>query len=298
MGSDVRAYAAKTQTINFWLVRRVTLSLLSMSWLTVALVSLTSATALSQLTSSQTTISQTTGATTPEVSGTTLLRSTLKPGSRGSEVTELQAALKLLGYYSGTVDGVYGQSTVSAVSQFQQAAGLNADGITGSATWNRLFPDAVETAGAARIAPTPTAANVSPLPATSGAASFPTPSGVSPAPAKATPAASPRPAANPASGTPAPKPNKPAGTRPAAANTATPSTATPETVALPILRQGMKGSAVVALQERLRSLGVFKGTADGVFGAETLAAVKAAQRRFKLAPDGVVGTGTWGVLLR
>ncbi len=313
MGSDVRAYAAKTQTINFWLVRRATLRLLSMSWLTVALVSLTSATALSQLTSSQTTVSQKTGAATPEASGSTLLRPTLKPGSRGSEVTELQATLKLLGYYGGTVDGVYGQSTVSAVSQFQQAAGLNADGITGPATWNRLFPDAVETAGAARIAPTPTANtagaariaptptanNVSPLPATSGAASFPTPSGVSrPAPASVTPAASPRPTVKPASGTPAPKPNKPAGTRPAAANTSTPSTASPETVALPVLRQGMKGSAVVALQERLRSLGVLKGTADGVFGAETLAAVKAAQRRFKLAPDGVVGPGTWNALLR
>jgi len=287
MGSDARAYAAKTQTINFWLVRRATLSLLSMSWLTVALVAHTSATALSQ----------TTGAATPEASGTTLLRPTLKPGSRGSEVTELQATLKLLGYYGGTVDGVYGQSTVSAVSQFQQAAGLNADGITGPATWNRLFPDTVE-AGAAPIAPTPTANNASPLPATTGAASFPTPSGVSPAPASVTPAASPRPAVKPASATPAPKPNKPAELRPAAANTSTPSAANAETVALPVLRQGMKGSAVVALQERLRSLGVFKGTADGVFGAETLAAVQAAQRRFKLAPDGVVGTGTWSALLR
>jgi peptidoglycan hydrolase-like protein with peptidoglycan-binding domain len=298
MGSDVRAYASKTQTIIFWLVRRATFSLLSMGWLTVALASLTSATALSQMTLSETIVSQTTGAATPEASGTTLLRPTLKPGSRGSDVTELQATLKLLGYYGGTVDGVYGQSTVSAVSQFQQAAGLNADGITGPATWNRLFPDPVEAVGAARIGPTPTANNASPLPATSGAASFPTPSGVSPAPASVPPAASPRPAVKPASGTPAPKPNQPAKTRPAAANTSTPSTAIPETVALPVLRQGMKGPAVVALQERLRSLGVFKGTADGVFGAETLAAVKAAQRRLKLAPDGVVGTGTWSALLR
>ncbi|MBC7972312.1 MAG: peptidoglycan-binding protein [Verrucomicrobia bacterium] len=60
----------------------------------------------------------------------------------------------------------------------------------------------------------------------------------------------------------------------------------------------MKGSAVVALQERLRSLGVFKGAADGVFGAETLTAVKAAQRSFRLEQDGVVGAGTWSALLR
>ncbi|MBW4690652.1 MAG: peptidoglycan-binding protein [Lyngbya sp. HA4199-MV5] len=60
----------------------------------------------------------------------------------------------------------------------------------------------------------------------------------------------------------------------------------------------MKGPAVIALQERLRSLGVFKGAADGVFGAETLAAVKAAQRKLRLEPDGVVGGGTWSALLR
>jgi peptidoglycan hydrolase-like protein with peptidoglycan-binding domain len=81
--------------------------------------------------------------------------------------------------------------------------------------------------------------------------------------------------------------------RPAAVNT--PTTAS---VALPILKQGMKGSAVLVLQERLQSLGILKGAADGTFGAETLTAVKAAQRRFKLEPDGVVGAGTWGALLR
>ena len=59
----------------------------------------------------------------------------------------------------------------------------------------------------------------------------------------------------------------------------------------------MKGSAVQSLQERLRSLGIFKGAVDGVFGAETLTAVMSAQRRFKLEPDGVVGAGTWSALL-
>jgi Putative peptidoglycan-binding domain-containing protein len=67
-------------------------------------------------------------------------RSTLKPGSKGNDVTELQATLKLLGFYNGAVDGVYGQTTVNAVYSFQQAAGLDADGIAGPATWGRLFP--------------------------------------------------------------------------------------------------------------------------------------------------------------
>lgn len=289
MSSDVRASGVQAQTTEAqksnWVVCRAALSLFSIGCLVVGLVPLVPAA----------TLSQAPGAAIEPVGNTpeALLRPTLKPGSRGSEVTELQATLKLLGYYGGTVDGVYGQSTVAAVAQFQQAAGLNADGITGAATWNRLFPSAVEPAGAAATAPTPAANSASPLPAASGSASFPTPSGVSPAPSSVMPAANPRPATKPA-GTTTPKPSKPATeTRP----TATATSAT-ETVALPVLRQGAKGSAVIALQERLRSLGVFKGAADGVFGAETLAAVKAAQRRFKLDPDGVVGGGTWSALLR
>ncbi|XHX81033.1 MAG: peptidoglycan-binding protein [Stenomitos frigidus ULC029] len=290
MGSDVRAYASKTQGNN-WLKRRAAFTLLSMSWLTIALLPL-----MPTIASSPTRFSQMPGTATTETPGS-LLRPTLKPGSRGYEVTELQATLKLLGYYGGIVDGVYGQSTVAAVSQFQQAAGLNADGITGPATWNRLFPASVE-AGAAPIASTPSANSASPLPPASGSASFPTPSSITPLPSSVTPAAKPQPPVKPASRTPAPKPNKPpTETRPGAASTTASPSAT-ETVALPVLRQGMKGSAVVALQERLRSLGVLKGTTDGVFGAETLAAVKAAQRRFKLEPDGVVGRGTWSALLR
>ncbi|MBW4594238.1 MAG: peptidoglycan-binding protein [Brasilonema angustatum HA4187-MV1] len=67
-------------------------------------------------------------------------RPTLQIGSKGERVTELQAALKLLGFYTGTVDGEYNESTVVAVSRFQEAAGLKADGIVDTTTWQRLFP--------------------------------------------------------------------------------------------------------------------------------------------------------------
>jgi peptidoglycan hydrolase-like protein with peptidoglycan-binding domain len=53
---------------------------------------------------------------------------------------------------------------------------------------------------------------------------------------------------------------------------------------------------VIRLQERLKALGVFKGNIDGVFGAETVAAVQQAQRNNNLEPDGVVGPATWAVL--
>lgn len=67
-------------------------------------------------------------------------RPTLQVGSQGERVTELQAALKLLGFYTGTVDGEYNESTVIAVSRFQEAAGLKVDGIVDTTTWQRLFP--------------------------------------------------------------------------------------------------------------------------------------------------------------
>lgn len=74
--------------------------------------------------------------------------------------------------------------------------------------------------------------------------------------------------------------------------------AKPDTIHLPVLKVGMKGPAVIGLQERLRAIGVFSGMVDGVFGAETLSAVKTAQRNNRLAVDGVVGPDTWKVLLR
>jgi peptidoglycan hydrolase-like protein with peptidoglycan-binding domain len=68
-------------------------------------------------------------------------RPTLQVGSKGERVTELQAALQLLGFYTGKVDGVYNEDTVQAVSRFQQAAGLKADGVVDVTTWQRLFPN-------------------------------------------------------------------------------------------------------------------------------------------------------------
>lgn len=57
-----------------------------------------------------------------------------KVGSTGSEVRAIQRRLKEWGYYSGSVDGVYGASTKAAVAKFQRANSLTADGIAGSAT--------------------------------------------------------------------------------------------------------------------------------------------------------------------
>lgn len=63
---------------------------------------------------------------------------TVRLGSQGEVVTRLQTTLQQLGYYQQPVDGVYGSNTFAAVSTFQQALGLNADGIVGPITWITL----------------------------------------------------------------------------------------------------------------------------------------------------------------
>jgi len=214
-------------------------------------------------------------------------RPVLKLGSQGAEVSELQAALKLLGYFAGTVNGFYGESTAIAVSRFQQVSGLNADGIAGAATWNRLFPSIPTT-----NKPSPTVSTNRQTSSTTTASGFPVPSSL-----RTT-------TRNPDSrvnvGTP-PQVTRPQYRTPIVTSPPNSSTAVnPQTVVvtLPILKQGMRGSAIAQLQERLRSLGFFSGSIDGIFGEATQAAVKAAQQKFNLQPDGIVGSATWSALLR
>ncbi len=58
----------------------------------------------------------------------------LKQGSSGTTVRTVQTKLKNWGYYTGSVDGIYGSKTVAAVKYFQRVNGLYADGIVGAKT--------------------------------------------------------------------------------------------------------------------------------------------------------------------
>ena len=167
-------------------------------------------------------------------------RTILKLGAEGTDVTEVQALLKLLGYYEDVVDGRYAESTLIAVTRFQEAAGLSQDGILGLQTWAKLLP-AAETFPSAETKP-------------------------------ASPTAK-----------PAPRPIEPKAAEPAPSK-------------YPILRKGAKGDAVVRLQTRLRSIGLLQAPADGDFGAATELAIKAAQQKYNLESDGVVGEATWRAL--
>ncbi|NER25926.1 MAG: peptidoglycan-binding protein [Symploca sp. SIO1C2] len=233
-------------------------------------------------------------------------RPMLRIGSEGKAVAELQAALKLLGYYTGAVDGIYAENTANAVSLFQETAGIAVDGITGPTTWDHLFPN---TPSAANSLPTtsnnPTTAANS-LPTTSN---NPTTNVSPPSIAPNNPTTTTLPAAtssdNSASSFPIPtalqtipRNNTRSNSPPAATISPTRENTQPTSVDLPILKKGMRGSAISRLQDRLRALGFLQEEADGVFGVETLAAVKAAQSNFQLEPDGIVGPSTWRALLR
>ncbi len=58
----------------------------------------------------------------------------VKVGSSGTVVKTIQTKLKRWGYYTGSVDGIFGAKTKSAVQYFQRRNGLTADGIVGNAT--------------------------------------------------------------------------------------------------------------------------------------------------------------------
>ena len=77
-------------------------------------------------------------AVTPDPSQPTAVP-VLRNGSKGQDVKDLQSRLAGLGYYTGDIDGEFGPGTKEAVTAFQKANGLEADGIVGEETRNLLF---------------------------------------------------------------------------------------------------------------------------------------------------------------
>ncbi len=196
-------------------------------------------------------------------------RPTLNLESKGERVVELQAALKLLGFYTGNVDGKYQENTAVAVSQFQQAAGLKPNGTADNITWQKLFP-------------TPSTVNSS-RPNT--VRTFNT----TPTPGKKNPNSAPK-RTNSKN-----QPNT--GLQPTPVSQQIPGIKySPQ--GWPILERGMSGPEVVKLQKQLQNLGFLTGEIDGDFGKSTEIAVKAAQVRYGLEPDGIVGGSTWQAFVK
>ncbi len=61
----------------------------------------------------------------------------------------------------------------------------------------------------------------------------------------------------------------------------------------PLIRQGSRGNYVCIAQDDLNTLGYRTGGLDGVYGAQTVDAVKRYQASRGLAADGIVGCNTW-----
>ena len=68
-----------------------------------------------------------------------MIKTPMRPGDKGENVRQLQGILRLAGYYDGEIDGSYGPKTTKAVTDFQAANGLEADGIAGPKTLEVLL---------------------------------------------------------------------------------------------------------------------------------------------------------------
>jgi peptidoglycan hydrolase-like protein with peptidoglycan-binding domain len=86
----------------------------------------------------------------------------------------------------------------------------------------------------------------------------------------------------------------PAAAAPVAANRPVSVAATASfTFAWPVIREGSRGEAVVALQYLLTARGFNPEGVDGIFGPHTRAALMRFQASKKLSVDGVAGNQTW-----
>lgn len=62
----------------------------------------------------------------------------IQHGAVGEDVIELQSRLQYVGYYNGTIDGVFGWGTYWALRNFQYEFGLEIDGMAGEKTKDML----------------------------------------------------------------------------------------------------------------------------------------------------------------
>ena len=223
----------------------------------------------------------------------------LKRGVSGLEVRKLQGRLAELGYYSGGVDGIYGESTVTAVKAFQRNNGLSGDGQAGELTPEKLYsadakyaenpvttadPDAARTLTVGMTGNDVYAlqARLIELRYLTGVAD-----GMFGTETQEALIAFQKNNNLTADGNAGPATlKKLAGSCRAATSSATP---TPKNG---VLREGDSGELVYVLQAQLFELGYYTGRIDGRFGSGTTEAVKAFQKANGLGADGIAGQGT------
>ena len=70
-------------------------------------------------------------------------------GDIGDDVAKLQKALQIRGFYTGNIDGIYGENTWNSVKAFQKAVGLTATGKASKSTLVKLFDASLTTTATA-----------------------------------------------------------------------------------------------------------------------------------------------------
>lgn len=249
---------------------------------------------------------------------------TLRYGSKGTAVTQLQQMLMQLSYTT-VVDGVYGAGTRVAVQQYQMNMGLAVDGIAGPQTITLLqkqtnssyaatsalgvfhgnYGTMTRGESSTRVRTLQEALNilgysVGKVDGSYGAATeaavrwFQLVQGLTPDSKAGATTLQRMESFLYADGSLRPGYTPPAVTSPAQPEP----TPTPELggALTRVLRQGDEGEDVRTVQNRLKSLGYYTGSLDGKFGASTTAAVMQFQLRNGIEVDGVVGTVTCTVL--
>ena len=231
----------------------------------------------------------------------------LKLGSQGQDVRNVQQKLKQLGFLKGNVDGDFGKATEEAVKAFQKQYGLEVDGKVGVNTLAKLQTARATMKPAVTATPKKTATpkpnynsntylrngdessqvrsmqnRLIELGYLVGKATAKFDNGT-----EAAVIAFQRRNTRYADGVAGPETLK------ALYSSSAAKTSSPSGIVGLSLREGSKETAAVRLmQQKLKKLGYYRGNVDGSFGSGTTDAVKSFQRANGLTADGVAGGGT------
>ena len=242
---------------------------------------------------------------------------TLRLGSRGTAVLQLQQALNALGYDTNGADGKFGKGTEQAVKAYQQANGLTADGKAGVKTLAQLYSGSSVSGNTSGTASSEiyTAKNPNTLQSGDSGSKvtqlqnalkllgfytggvdgkfgsgtkkavmqFQRVNGLT---------------VDGLAGTQTQKllysqvDSGVSGGSSSSGSSSSGSSGFTRT-----LRKGYTGADVIAVQQKLKELGFYSGSIDGVYGTGSIAAVKKFQQQNGLTADGLVGSRTYTALM-
>lgn len=242
---------------------------------------------------------------------------TLRLGSRGTAVLQLQQALNALGYDTNGADGKFGKGTEQAVKAYQQANGLTADGKAGVKTLAQLYSGSSVSGSTSGTASSEiyTAKNPNTLQSGDSGSKvtqlqnalkllgfytggvdgkfgsgtkkavmqFQRVNGLT---------------VDGLAGTQTQKllysqvDSGVSGGSSSSGSFSSGSSGFTRT-----LRKGYTGADVIAVQQKLKALGFYSGSVDGVYGTGSIAAVKKFQQQNGLTADGLVGSRTYTALM-